>query len=263
MKPQAPSCRLPKMANQTTYRGKVIIFTAFYNYMGHAPYLTSMLSLSMWLERLGIEWDYWHIFGDFHFDRALNQAMTGFMRSDYTDIILIDSDLGFQPESVLRLLTHDVDVVAGSYRMKNQWNEYTGVIQRGETGVPRGIELPDGTPLLMADRVTGGFTRFRREALTKFADAHPELHYADGQGESVGFWHALIKDNTFYSHDYLQSLRWQEIGVDLWIDPNMTLTHYGTIGYKGNLCEHLKGGSKVAEAIKTVKEMAHAAGTAA
>lgn len=240
MQPDKVECLLPKAPNTTTYHGKVIVFTAFYNYMGHAPYITSLLATSMFLERLGVEWDYWHVFGDFHFDRALNQAMTGFLDSDATDIILIDSDLKWSPEAIFRLLHHDVDVVAGSYRMKNNWEAYTGIIKRGETGAPRGVMLQDGTALLQAERVTGGFTRFRKTALQKFVDAYPELRYADGQGHSTGFWHALIKDGLFYSHDYIQSERWKAIGIDLWIDPTFDLTHYGTIGYEGNLDRFLK-----------------------
>lgn len=257
MKPFPVECRLPKLPNATTYQGKLVVFTAFYDYKGYAPYIASMIQTTMWLERLGIEWDYWHIYGDFHFDRALNQAMTNFMRSDATDIILIDSDLKWDAEAILRLLSHDVDVVAGSYRMKNQWEQYTGIVQRDEaTGMVRGKMLADGTALVRADRVTGGFTRFRRSALQKFADAHPELHYADGQGQSCGFWHSLIKDGLFHSHDYVQSNRWLEIGVELWIDPNLELTHYGTVGYSGTLDNHLRNGPKEQAAFDVLKQMA-------
>lgn len=257
MKPSPVQCLLPKAPNTTNYHGKVVIFTAFYDYKGYAPYITSMIQQAIWLERLGIEWDYWHIYGDFHFDRALNQAMTNFMESDATDIILIDSDLKWSADAVLRLLTHDVDVVAGSYRMKNQWEQYTGIPARDEaTGQVRGKILKDGTALVKADRVTGGFTRFRKSALQRFADAHPELHYADGQGQSVGFWHSAISDGLFHSHDYIQSKRWLEIGVDLWIDPNMDLTHYGTLGYPGNLDKFLRDDGKTAAAFETIKQMA-------
>lgn len=258
MKPDKPKCDLPKAANMTTYRGKVILFTAFYDYKGYAPYITSMIATVMFLERLGIEYDYWHIFGDFHFDRALNQAMTNAIDSDATDIILLDSDLKWSPESLLRLLCHDVDVVAGSYRMKNQWEQYTGIVMRDpETGMVLGRMLPDGTAIARAERVTGGFTRLRTSALRKFVDAYPELRYADGQGQSTGFWHSLIKDGLFYSHDYLQSERWKDIGVDLWIDPNMTLTHYGTVGYEGNLDQYMRG-TRPEQAFETVRQMADA-----
>jgi hypothetical protein len=241
MKPEKIVCKLPKAPNVTTYKGKMIIFTAFYDYKGYAPYITSMIATAIFFERLGIEWDYWHIFGDFHFDRALNQAMTNFMRSDdFTDIILIDSDEKWGPEGILRLLSHDVEVVAGSYRMKNQWNEYTGIPSRTETGGYPGKVLKDGTALLQADRITGGFTRFTKGALQKFADAYPELHYADGMGSSVAFFHSMVENGLFYSHDYLLSDRWRAIGVDMWIDPNIDITHYGTVGYDGNLDKHLK-----------------------
>lgn len=257
MQPEQPECSLPKLPNATTYHGKLALFTPFYDYRGHAPYLTSMISTVMMIERLGIEWDYFHIYGDFHFDRALNKALTDFMRSDFTDMILVDSDLKWSPEGMLRLLFHDdVEVVAGSYRRKNAWHSYVGEYTTGERGIPRGIFAKDGLPLLEASRIPGGFTRFRKSALQKYADAYPEMHYADGDSTSVAFFYAGIQNNEFFSHDYLLSEKWKAIGVNLWLDPNITLTHYGTVGYEGNLQKHLVEGGKLNDAIKVVNDMA-------
>lgn len=255
MVPQPVVCQLPKAPNITGYKGKLVIFSAFYNYMGHAPYIAALLNTCMVLERVGIEWDFKCIYGDFHFDRALNQVMTQVMKSDATDIVVIDTDLHWKPEAILRMLGHDVDIVSGSYRMKNDWVRYTGQVQFAPSGAPAGRILADGTCLLAADRVTGGFTRFRTSALRRYAEAYPELHYHHNDGMSVGFWHTEIKDHVYRGHDYLQSDRWRAIGAELWIDPTFDITHYGMTGYEGNLDKFLKGETPQ-QAFETVKAMA-------
>lgn len=258
--PPGQVCLLPKAPNATTYQGKLCVFTSFYEYKGHAPYITSMIGATMFMERLGVPWDYWHVYGDFHFDRALNGALTRAMESDFTDIILVDSDEGFPPEAFLRLLAHDVDIVAGSYRMKNHWHEYTGEIMRAEDdGTPLGRILKDGTALLRATKVTGGFTRFRTSALRRYAEAYPELSYADKdapKGRSVAFFYTGLVDGEFFSHDYLMSQRWRDIGIDLWIDPMIKIDHYGMQKFAGDLDAHLRNQGKTEAAFQTIADMA-------
>ena len=168
---------LERLPNRTKYDGKLILFSAFYGHMGHAPYLSSMVQAAIVLERMGIAWDYWFCYSDFHFDRALNKAMVDFMRSDATDIILIDTDIQFEAESLFRLLSHDVDVICGSYREKNNWERYVGEYIVAPSGAPAGKVGPDGKPILAASRIPGGFTRFTKRAVQLYYDERPDLHY--------------------------------------------------------------------------------------
>ena len=194
--------------------------------------------------------------GDFHFERTLNAALTRFMESDFTDILLIDSDEGWRAEDVFRIIMHPHPIVAGSYRMKNAWDHYVGTLRIDENGTPYGEQQSDGTYLLEAERIPGGFTRFKRHALQMYADAYPELHYHANGHEDVAFFTSGIEGGEFYSHDYLLSRRWREMNVPLWIDPMIKIDHYGTQKYAGDLDAHLRNQGKTEAAFQTIADMA-------
>lgn len=247
---------LEKLPNKTLYDGKLIIFTPFYNSQGYSAYIASLIETSMYLERLGIAWDYWSKSGDFHIERAVNSALEDFLASDATDILMIDSDERFEPMAVMRLLAHEDEVVGGAYRMKNRWEEYTCVLKRDERGVPVGKIIKDGTALIEALRVPAGFLRIKKSALLKFKEAYPDLHYQDGEKQVWQYFTTMLKDGIFFSQDYTFSERIRAAGVKLWIDPNITIGHFGPIEHVGNLDKHLREGQKTKQAFETVKKMA-------
>jgi hypothetical protein len=42
------------------------------------------------------------------------------------------------------------------------------------------------------------------------------------------------KDRRYLSEDYTFCRRWQEIGGDIWLDPSISLNHYGSFCFQGN-----------------------------
>ncbi len=256
------------LPNQTTFKGKLILFTSFYDWRGHAPYIESMVATISVLERLGIKYEYWSTPGDFHIERAMNEAYTRFLNDpEATDILCIDSDESWEPMGVLRLLSHQDHVVCGAYRMKNNWEHWT-VRLKCRDGKPLGRILGDGTALLEAERVPWGFLRMKREAVQAYKDFYPELRYDQpGKGEQVIFcqqqYQAENGTRQFFSQDYVFSERLKAMGYQLWCDPNMVITHFGTSWHHGNLDQFLRAAkdtqeedSKFNEAAKVVAELA-------
>ena len=41
-------------------------------------------------------------------------------------------------------------------------------------------------------------------------------------------------DRRYLSEDYTFCRRWQEIGGDIWLDPSISLNHYGHFCFQGN-----------------------------
>lgn len=252
------------LPNQTTYKGKLIIFTSFYDWKGYAPYIQSLVATSMVLERLGIKWDFWPVFGDFHIERAYNEAYTRFLNDpEATDLLAIDSDQSWDVMGVLRLLSHPEEVVGGSYRMKNAWERYTALLKTDETGTPVGKILGDGTALLEASRLPWGFLRTKKSAIEKYRDVYPELKYKGKDGDNLIVCQQQYIDGTFFSQDFLFSERLKKIGIQLWCDPNITIGHFGNTEYSGNLDKALRElktvqaeYSGLAEALDTVNKMA-------
>jgi hypothetical protein len=241
VKQHASTAALATPPSKIAYQGKLIVFTSFYDYQAHASYTQSMVCLAMVLEKLGVDWDYWPVMGDFHIERCINEAYSRFMRDEKaTDILCIDSDESFTAQSVLRLLEHPDEVVAGAYKMKNQWNEWTAVWKKDEGGYPMGKALEDGTGLIEAERLPWGFLRVKKTALQRYVDHFPDLWYwgKGGLKETI-FCQLGYIDHHLFSQDYRFSERLKEAGCKLWLDPNVTIGHWGRIEHKGNLHEHL------------------------
>jgi hypothetical protein len=221
------------------YEGKLVIFTSFYSHTAYAPYVISLAQTLEVLAKCGINHEYMARPSDFHIERAINNTLTELMDSDVTDILLIDSDESWKPEDVVRLLLHPEEIVGCSYRMKNKWDEYVGVITY-EDGFPQGKMLSDGTPLLKADRVAAGFLRIKVSALKKWAAAYPELVSEESDGNKIQFFSRMLCDGEMFCQDMAFSKRWKDIGGELWIDPNINITHWGFEPHQGDMNGYLK-----------------------
>src|SRR5512143_1358587 len=103
---------------------KLKISTAFYDIKAYAPYVECLVDTVKELTKRGIEVEYYTHCGDSYVDRAKNAIITNFMESDCDELLMIDSDLLWNRSGILKLLSHDVDFVAGVFPMKNKWAEY-------------------------------------------------------------------------------------------------------------------------------------------
>jgi hypothetical protein len=200
--------------------------------------------------------------------RARNVLVAYFLASDYTHLMFIDADIEFQTEDILKLYAHKKDVVVGAYPKKGvAWDKiranltdpankekelsdrdmasfgsdyainFKFVDKETKTiGVENGlIKLHDaGT----------GFMMISREAILKMIKAYPELKYnndvninnADLKDHFYALFDTMIDpvDRRYLSEDYTFCRRWQEIGGDVWLDPSISLNHYGHFCFQGN-----------------------------
>ena len=247
------------------YAGKLAIFTSFYSFMAYAPYVRSLATTIGVLHELGVKYEYLMRPSDFHIERAINNTLTEVMeRGDFTDVLLIDSDESWEPEAVVRLLSYPEEIVGAAYRMKNSPHLFTGTVKYRD-GFPVGRTLPDGTPLLEAERVAAGFMRIKVSALRRFHDAYPALRSEEPDGIKTQFFTRIIRDGVMHCQDMAFSRLWLELGGTLHIDPMINVRHWWMESHEGDFCEHLKrihGGEPASgsmtedEAIKVVREMA-------
>ncbi len=231
------------------YGGKLVIFTPFYEGRAFAGYTHSLCLSSMVLSRLGIKWDYWCSSGDFHVERAVNKALSMFVESDYDDFLCIDSDEAWNPDGMLRLLSHEEPVVGAAYRKKNRWNQWTAALDFDSNGVPHG-KMTETGPFLRADRLPFGFLRLKKEPLLKFQEMFPERWYWDTpdttenvkpeQVKVTQFITTSLRDHQFFSQDFNFSEDLKAMGYELWLEPNINIGHFGLTEYIGNLDKYLR-----------------------
>jgi hypothetical protein len=160
-----------------------------------------------------------------------NSLVADFLASDATDMVFIDADIGWKPESLVRLLQHQVAVVAGAYRKKNPKTTFAVEFEN-----PDDISVNSQTGLLKATGVATGFLRIRRDCLESMVKAYPELKITSPNGqEQHALFDTSLVDGRMIGEDYTFCRRWTAIGGSIWVDPTIELSHYGTTDYTASL----------------------------
>lgn len=164
------------------------------------------------------------------------------LSSDPDYIVFLDYDLSWTPESMVKLLAVEGEVIAGTYRFKRPEERYMGQLLPG----PDGLQVrPDGC--IRADKVPAGFLRVSRSTLVTFAKAYPHLLYGDPLNYHIDLFNHGVIDGVWYGEDYAFSKRWCDAGGELWIVPDLDIAHHSKgKTYAGNFHKYLTNYNKPA-----------------
>lgn len=167
-------------------------------------------------------------------------------------VVYIDHDVSWGEHDLLRLLETEGDVVAGTYRFKKQTEEYMASVFHDDDFRP--VIRADGC--IRAECVPAGFLKITRAAIERIEAAHPELicNAAELYGQKrpiLDIFNHGVMHGVWYGEDYAFSHRWRALGGEIWLLPNLNITHHDTKGgdFPGNFHEFLlrqPGGSKAA-----------------
>lgn len=254
---------------------RVIIATPFYELKGFSPYIQSLQATIRLLTAHGIDWRFMDLSGDSYVHRARNTMCDVFLADpDATDLFFVDSDMSWNPDAFVKMCLLPEEVVGGSYPVKNCWDAWTSLPhwqQEGDQSVLKGRELGDGTALIEAHVVAGGFLRIKRSALEKFRKHYPDLWYREGSSspdnpakQFTQFFGAESIDHQFYGEDHMFSRKLREMGMKIFIYPNVDITHWGYKNFPGNFDHFLRKQAKegAQEKMPTPVDQAHIIETA-
>ncbi len=230
---------------------KVIIATPFYELKGFSPYIQSLQATIRLLTMHGIDWRFMDLSGDSYVHRARNTMCDTFLEDpDATDLFFIDSDMSWNPDAFVKMCLIQEEVIGASYPVKNCWDAWTSIpMWHEENGQSflRGKELGDGTALIEALVIAGGFIRIKRSALEKFRKHYPDLWYREGSSSPANpakkftqFFGAESIDHQFYGEDHMFSKKIREMGIKMYIYPNVDIVHWGYKNFPGNYDQYLK-----------------------
>lgn len=159
-------------------------------------------------------------------------------------IVYLDYDLSWDPADLLALLNTEGDVVAGTYRFKQDEEKYMGALVDGPGNRP--VVRADGC--IRADRVPAGFLKITRDGLDRFMAAYPQLQFGPPSNPSIDLFNHGAIDRVWYGEDYAFSKRWCDAGGMIWIRPGLNIVHHtADKAFPGNFHEFLMrqpGGSK-------------------
>lgn len=150
-------------------------------------------------------------------------------------IVFIDHDVSWRPQDLLKLIETEGDVIAGLYRFKQDGEtKYMGVLDDLDGAVQ---VRKDGC--IKATRVPAGFLKVTRNAVNRFMQAYPALVYGEASNPSVDLFNHGAHKGAWWGEDYAFSRNWIDAGGEIWVVPDVTLTHHGAEDYPGNYHEFL------------------------
>lgn len=237
--------KIAKVVNLTGVR--LVIGTPTHDSRFGLPYLRSFMRTIETLRGLGVTCDLITVPGESLITRARNHIVRQFRQTDGTHLLMIDEDMGWEPQSVIRLLvaSQDVDVVGGCGPRKAYPLTFCGNFPGGDH-----IELHPANGLIRLDEIGSGFLLMTRRCLDLMCDTYLELRYIEPPSmmELFALFDCKIEAGRYWSEDFAFSRRWRAIGGTVWADPQITLEHVGQHTFKGDLHTYLveKQAAKVA-----------------
>jgi hypothetical protein len=207
---------------------KIAIATPFYNAQGFSQYISSLVATIELLHSKGIQYDYWELPSDTYCHRGKNVISNHFLKeTSCTHLFIIDSDMQWTPDSFMRVLERDVDIVGGNYPCKNAYDKWAGttLFENGKRVIENG--------LVEAVTIPGGFIKISRKVFDRLIELKKEK-WRHGDEEYWDFWsHIKIGDQEL-GDDVAFCKRCSDVGFRLWLEPDCTITHYGFNGWNEN-----------------------------
>ena len=197
-------------------KNKLFIATPMYGGVNHGLYMKASLDLQAQCFQYGIENRFSFLFNESLITRARNYLVDEFLRSGYTHLLFIDSDIHFEPQDILAMLALDKDVIGAPYPKKAiNWKNIVAAMAKNPTINPAELDglvgdyvfnpVP-GTksfnvrePLEVLELGTG-YMMVKREVFDKFREAYPKQNYKPDHIGQANF------DGTRYIHAYFDTV---------------------------------------------------------
>jgi hypothetical protein len=248
-------------------KNKLFVATPMYGGQCFGVYMKSCLDLQNMMMQYGIETKFSFLFNESLITRARNYLVDEFLRSGFTHMLFLDSDIHYDPRNVMELMALDKDIVGAPYPKKTiNWKQIIAATQiAAEKGQhPPTSEDLDGLvgeyvfnpvpgtknfsilePLEVLEIGTG-YMMIKREVFLKFRDEYPHLRYKpdhlgqqffDGSRYIHAYFDTVIDPNSerYLSEDYMFCQYWRNIGGSVWLCPWMRTQHVGTYAFTGDM----------------------------
>ena len=216
---------------------KILVTTPMYGGMCGGQYTKSTADLAKLAMQYQMTIDFFYLFNESLITRARNYCADEFLRNtNYTHLMFIDSDIGFDPHDVLSLAAladpeSDKDILCGPYPKKTiSWEKIKLAVDKGFADenpqnlgkyvgdfvfnpVQGATEIAIEEPCEVMEGGTG-FMMIQRKTFEKYAEAYPELMYVpdhvrsehfDGTREIMCYFDALIDPKSKYKPDHVRT----------------------------------------------------------
>lgn len=235
---------------------KVLICTPCYDAMMTMQYTLSLLKLITCLNQYKIGYSIDFKGNESLIPRARNDFLGDFIESDCSHLLFIDSDIEFEPQAVLDLLSFNKDVTCCVYPKKGyNWNKFMYSMQNEkqskESLESRGLDFSYNLcsnidsktkkqEFIKVKHAATGFMMISRDIVEKLYKKHTELMIVTDtlskRNKTIcGLFCCMIKNKTYLSEDYSFCERVNDIGGEVWIHTNHNLNHIGKYAFKSDI----------------------------
>lgn len=257
-----------QISSEELQKRKILVATPMYGGQSAGIFTKSCTDLAKAAAAYGVTLNFSFLFNESLITRARNYLVDEFMRSDYTHLMFIDSDIGFDAMDVLALAAladekEDREIVCGPYPKKAiSWEKIKRAVDKGfaddnpnvlERYVGDYVFNPaNGSNQIRLDQPVEvleggtGFMCITRSAFEKYQEAYPEFMYKpdhvrtkhfDGSREIMAFFDCVIdpESKRYLSEDYMFCQWARKAGIKVWLCPWMKTVHMGSYMFSGSL----------------------------
>lgn len=274
--PVAPATKFQKVTADPNAKKSLFLGLPCYSCLLNNTFMASIVALQALCAQSGIQIYMDFVGNESLIPRARNILVQRFLQTEgFTHFMFIDSDIGFNPESVLRLLKFDKHITSAVYAKKSiDWNLVKRKVAEGnpedvrQMGIDFNLnvssaQMPVEGFIKVLDVATG-FLLMSREVLQKmkwyYSPGGPGQNLMcknDIQGQNVDMYCALFDclidptpPHRYLSEDYAFCRRYQQMIADprsgwdsedgIWASLADPLSHVGSNMFSGNILERYK-----------------------
>lgn len=215
---------------------KLFVAVPAYDRAVHVETVRSLLNEQALAQGAGLDFQVSFVPGCSLVTMARNQAVGNFLESDADRLVFVDADVSWQVGALVQLATHKVDFVGGAYRLKQALEAYpVGWLPKPE------LWAVDG--LLKVETLPGGFLCLSRDVFARLRKFMPEREYSHYDFTGHAYFDAPFRDGRLYGEDSAFCRYWRETGGEVWLDPELALTHHDHgQAFPGHIGNWLKSG---------------------
>ncbi|MCI5043905.1 MAG: hypothetical protein MRY72_04350 [Aquisalinus sp.] len=177
-----------------------------------------------------------NVVGQANIAHARNILVAEALKRGATDVVFIDSDIGWEPEAFSKL-----------FHVPDECRIIAGAPQRRDPKSISFCSIPDQQEIKRHGHLLSGLaaTAFLRIQTSVFdeLDYAKTYHHPEGTCKSW-FFHDIAppregEPDGFIASDFYFSTRCTQAGIDVWIDPDIQLRHYATVPLTSRLVDYL------------------------
>lgn len=237
----------------STHNVKLFVATPMFGGQCHGTFTQSLLQLQMLCAIRNIEFQFRIITNESLIPRARNLLVREFLKSDFTHLMFIDSDIEFHAKDVLSLIEKDVPLIGGTYPGKKiNWENIHNAAQYDHVHA-KDLQHFSAIPLLRlndeqidlnqinmtepyeVEGIPTGFMMVQRHVFEQLKPLVPSYEdpYKESDEVTHVFFDTSIKNGHFLSEDYHFCFLWREQGESVYWAPWIITNHIGTYTFQG------------------------------